>query len=205
MEERQKNNKFWVCLFCFCLVAIAGLTTGIILVNANKTEEVEEMVEEDESQKQYEQYVSDYDLVQNKVAEMLAETPVDIESITKLYKEYIDKYWEQDLFRASTFIDAEIETLRNTDFKRELLDELKNIDFSVFEESEQYRQYAAIAQIANEIGDNEMVNEYLNLADGVKESYMASCRGTEEMMEELGFEVEDANPLCSGIIIGDGA
>lgn len=188
----KSNNRGLLVLLCVLGVAIVGLTAGIILMGGKKTEEETEVSESQQSYEEYVAYVDEFDAVINKTQILLEQEPVDIQAIIKMYDECIKKRLDAGEYdRASAFMRAEFGALTSSGFKEEALDVFTKIDFTVFDEPEQYRWYDRIITIAKELSDDDVVKKYEPLLEKTRAANEASLEGTRWAAEELeSLEVE---------------
>ena len=184
------ENRGLVILLCVLVMAIVGLGIGIGVVMLNNEEKEAVVVENGLSEvsmaeKVYNEYVEEFDRVR-EIANGLIEGGMDSATpIVELYSKYIEECFEnRELDHASAYIYAENEDLMRAGFKREALDVLLGIDFSAFNEPEQYRWYSKIMSLAGELNMDDVVASYAPLAAEVKAAYDASCAAAEKVAAE---------------------
>jgi len=184
-----KSLKTWIeekglaiILAALCVVAV--VLVGFVIAGfssegrelAGETEESEDI---NYAQEEYKEYVDDFNDVEARVQELLNENPVDVNAIRELYAQNIQPLLEYgDYSRANSFIYSEKEALLSKGFKREALDALTEVDYSIFPEPSQYRRYRDIIQLAEELGDTEVIAKYQPLADKTKAAYDANYAAT---------------------------
>lgn len=199
--KAESNNKGLIILLCALVVVIVGLGIGIGVVMLNRKGEEVVVVEDDqmtESEISYYAYLDNYDEVQKRVEELLNQDPVDVAMVVDLYYEYInDCLGNNELDRASSYINAEYNNLVNAGFKGETLDVLTSIDFSIFDLPEQYRQYSKIVELAKDLDREDIVEIYEPLVANSKEAFESSCKVSESLAAEFGLEY-DKNACNSG-------
>ena len=187
------GNKGLVALLCALGVMIVGLAVGIVVVNVNKGGEVAVSEEDDndppfseEEAKSTQEYMEDFEDAQNRSEELLSQDPADVVAVVSIYKDYIDKYLARKEFdRACAFIELQRMDLLSRGFSVEELDFLLGIDFSVFDEITQYRNYYTIVSLAEELGRADVVAEYQPLVDGLQAIWDSNIQATEEAMAEV--------------------
>ncbi|MBR3172687.1 hypothetical protein IKF21_02120 [Candidatus Saccharibacteria bacterium] len=195
------NNKFLVGILSFLCIAIVGLSVGIAVVriNQSQTANSEEMTAERIA---YNDYVADFDKVKAKSAELVKKSSVSASEIINLYSPYIEKCLaDKAVDRATAYIRAEKNALVEAGFKREALDEMLKIDYSVFVEAEQHKYYLEIMELAKDLNDSDVVAKYEPLAASTKEAYdknyaaseRAAAEGAAAREKAKGREVNSEN------------
>lgn len=187
------ENKGLVVLLGVLGIVIIGLVVGIVVVNMNGGDEIVTSKEDEDeiSYQEYTNYVEEYDAVRAEAQRLLGENPVDVDAIIKLYSKYIDANLANDeLDRASSYIYAENEDLLAGGFKQEALDAMLVIDYSVFDEPEQYRWYVKIIDLANELGESNIAKEYEPLAASTKAAYDANYAAAEAAAKEFDLPLD---------------
>ena len=181
------ENKGLIILLCVLVVAIVGLVVGIVLPKGGG-EEVVVVDEPSEEQVLYDEYVSyvdDYNAVRAEAKNLLGQDSVDVDAIVDLYNQYINQnIANNELDRASSYMYAEYEDLLAGGFKQEALDALVVMDFSVFNEPEQYRWYSIVVSLANELGNGDVVLQYEPLMAQTKAAYDANYAAAEAAARE---------------------
>lgn len=179
----------WVVLGILCVV-IVGLIVGIVVVSLNSgrsqdtqvTENSEEMSEE---QIEAQNYKDSFDKVRAEAKKLLAENPVDPIKIISLYSPYIEKSLADKMVdRASAYIRAEQDDLFTAGYKQAALDELLKLDFSVFNEPEQYKYYLEITELAKDLNRSDVVAKYEPLVAQTKEAYDRNYAAAERAAAE---------------------
>lgn len=188
----EKKNSNWglVVLLCALLVAIVGLAVGIFMINYNNAPKEDSNSDDMAvSYDEYLSYIDEYDDVEKKFKELAAKNPVDTEEFISLTSEYIDKYVNAgDTDRASSFVQLVEEVLMDLNHKNELLEVMTSIDLDVFTEADRYRYYSAIIDIANDLGDDGIVQKYTPLRERVKAAYDAEYEGAKAARKEFGLD-----------------
>jgi len=179
----------WIVLGILCVV-IVGLIVGIVVVSLNSgrsqdtqvTENSEEMSEE---QIEAQNYKDSFDKVRAEAKKLLAENPVDPTKIISLYSPYIEKSLADKMVdRASAYIRAEQDDLLTAGYKQAALDELLKLDFSVFNEPEQYKYYLEITELAKDLNRSDVVAKYEPLVAQTKEAYDRNYAAAERAAAE---------------------
>jgi len=181
------ENKGLIILLCVLVVAIVGLVVGIVLLKGGGEEVVvvDEPFEEQVLYDEYVSYVDDYNAVRAEAKNLLGQDPVDVDAIVDLYNQYINQnIANNELDRASSYMYAEYEDLLAGGFKQEALDALVVMDFSVFNEPEQYRWYSIVVSLANELGNGDVVLQYEPLMAQTKAAYDANYAAAEAAARE---------------------
>lgn len=204
MEEGKAKfeNKSLVILLCVLIVAIVGLGIGIGVVMLNSKEEVaveDKSTEEEgivstatlEQIETYEAFRQEYDAVLAETQRLLSENPVDTVAIRELYTEAMSGYMNAATYgNVQDLMIAEYDSLISGGFKEEALDALVSVDFSIFPESVQNRWYNKIVDLAQELGNVDLVAKYQQLADMTKEAAVQSEAAIREYASEYDVDAE---------------
>lgn len=201
----QKNKSLTIILASLCCVAIA-LAVIVIVNHFNTTSEtstdssskLSNLSEEEKAlYESYTNYVETYNQTKAKAAELLAQEPIDVQAIISLYTERINQCLaNNELDRASSYISAERTDLLSKNFKKEALDALISIDYSVFNEVEQHRRYTNIISLAKELDENEIVSKYEPLAAKTKAAYDANYAAAAKVAtEEIIIENDESEEI----------
>ena len=183
--EKISNNKILTGILVFLCVAIVGLSIGIAVVKMNQSQTTGNSEEMTAERIAYNDYVADYDKVKAEAEKMVASGSASASEIINLYSPYIEKCLADGATdRASAYIRAEQDSLISVGFKNEALSELTKIDYSVFNESEQYKYYTEIIELAKELNDSSTVAKYEPLAANTKEAYDKNYAAAEQAAAE---------------------
>lgn len=196
MREVKLENRVLVGVFCFLVLVIVGLAVGIKIATKNAKEipaqenaegcyfdedDNETVCESDEAVLREKQLVDESSRVEEAVWRLLDQEPVDVDAINKLYDDAVAKALELDRKDyIIVFANNRNRALLSKGLKREALDALLAIDFDLFLGPDQYRLYTKIIDLATELNDAEILNEYQALRAKVEEDYMVDYRNTEE-------------------------
>lgn len=184
--EKTSNNKVLVGILVVLGLVIVGLGAGIAIVNLNNNAGQDEEVATTEEQKAYYDYVNDFDKVKEKAKELLSQSPVDATALVNLYDPYIEQCLADGAVdRASAYIQERNQNLISAGLKKEALDELTKIDYSVFNEPEQYRYYSMIVELAKELGESGVVAQYEPLMTKTKEAWDRNYAAAERAAAEV--------------------
>lgn len=200
----QKNKSLTITLASLCCVAIA-LAVVVIVNHFNPTpetstdtsSETSKPSEEEEKalRESYNNAIETFKQTEAKVAELLAQDPIDVQAVVSLYAERINQCLaNNEVDRAGAYITSERENLLSKNFKKEALDALTAIDYSVFVEAEQYRRYTTIISLAEELGENEIVSKYEPLAAKTKAAYDANYAASEKAAAEGAEARKNSKP-----------
>jgi hypothetical protein len=216
--EVKKNNvsdvakRWWLeGALVVLILLIVGLTIGIIVVKMNESsfepvaveEEEEIVVTEDDlfdgetiedakerlrQDKQWDKIKGD---IKDKVEKLLNNDPVDVAAINKVYNEGMAKANE---YGRHDYV-VEIIELRNNSFlsknlNQEALDALLTVDPEIFDNVEKYYYYTKIINVANELGNQELMNKYTAKRAEVEEDFTAQSERTRRFAESVGADVE---------------
>lgn len=200
--KAKVENKGLLVLLCVLVAAIVGLGIGIGVVVLNSKEEVvvnDEPVGGDgivstatlEQIETHEAFKQEYDAVLAETQRLLGEEPVDTVAIRELYAKAMSGYMSAATYgNVQDLMIAEYDSLVSGGFKEEALDALVQVDFSIFPESVQNRWYNRIVDLARELGDDELVAEYQQLADMTRESAAQNEAAIKEHASKYNVDVD---------------
>ena len=141
------------------------------------TEEEQAIIDasEEEMEKwseKYESFENDVASVRNEAKKYLEQTPVDFDAIHGLYSELEEKYKKSDdlSFVVSLMFD-ERNLFLEYEKKEEALRGLTLNDYSIFAEWDQHDYYGKILDLANELGNEDVVMEYQPLFDATQAAW----------------------------------
>lgn len=184
-----------IALLCALGVVIAGLVAGIILMGEGKqAEETPEVSEEQIAADKYVSYVEDYYSVRNRVSELFDSGSVSADKIIEIYSVNInDSIASGEYSRANSYILAEYEDLLRGDFVREALDVLISTDLTFLSESEQHRWYYYIIALAEELGDEGVIQKYEPLLLATEAAWEADNAASAAAAVEFGVSAQEGN------------
>lgn len=178
MKDVYKKNLIKIIIFG-CALSIVGIMTAIIVViinNGNKNEDYN-------YEMSLEEYYNEADKIYNNNPSNLTKV---IDFFTKGVKE------DSSNVRSVFFNEQGWFYTRNIDNKEMLLDGLTRLDYSNLGDSEVYRIYNTIIDLAKSLGKDELVERYTLLQKEVEEGYSTEFFETQKTMDEYEKEKEQA-------------
>lgn len=195
-QKKTSNNAGLIVILVVLVLIIVGLVVGIIVVKNNEGGESEEPSKEevwtdstemtDEEKAKHEQFNETYNEIVKKAEELYSHDSVSAEEIMNLYTPTIKSYLDQnDYADAQTFILLRNSNLIERGYKKEALDALVSIDYSIFPEVIQNRYYNKIINLASELNKKEIADKYQVLADNTKAAAEAASKASAEWAEKM--------------------
>ncbi|MBR2994610.1 hypothetical protein IKF32_01700 [Candidatus Saccharibacteria bacterium] len=197
-QKNTSNNVGLITVLVILVLVIVGLVVGIVLVKNNtgggeepQEEEVwtdsTEMTEEEKMK--HDQFIATYNEIAKKAEELYSHESVSAEEIMNLYTPTIKAYLDKgDFADAQTFILLRNENLIDRNYKKEALDALTSIDYSIFPEVMQNRYYNRIIKLASELNETDVVNKYQVLADKTKAAAEEASKASAEWAEKMQIQ-----------------
>lgn len=208
----MKEHRGLVWVLVGLVFVIVGLTVGIVVVMNRDGDGEEITTQEIETQEiaegcYYDEYAGeiacDFDekvlkekqlidevyRINEGVQQSLDKESVDMDTINQLYAAGVAKAIELDRTDYVIVITNDVTgALLSKGLKRESLDILLSVDFSLFSEPNQYRFYDRIIELAKELNDSEVVAKYQTLRSQVEPEYMAEYEATQEAAKRAAEE-----------------
>lgn len=151
------DHKGLLSILAVLVVAIIGLTAGIIIINNTNTPPTEDIPESTV-------FIRDYDAIEAEAKALLVDGKANVGRVIEIYKEVINDSSKRkdNPSYVSRFILSKSKILSEAGYKREALDELidENIDDLNLDNKEIAEIYGVIIELARELGDENTVNEY---------------------------------------------
>ena len=212
--KSETETKRWSLLsvLIVLIIVIVGLIVGIVIVRMNTSspetgfdptseiniddivvnendlsegETVEEVKERLYQQKKWQVAVEN---IEKQVDELLDENPVDAVAINKLYNEGIEKAKEEGRYvYVYALVRSRSDKYLEKNLKREALDALMSVDLEMFDNVEDYRFCSQIIQLANELGDKEVANKYIEIRKKYEADFVANGEETAHFVEAIGI------------------
>jgi hypothetical protein len=204
--RKDRVNQVLILILSILLLVGVGLAIGnIILVNhSNPNTPSQDNAQSDvttsttpmteEEQAKFNHFQNQYKEITEAANAILSKEDVVASDILEIYNPVINQYLnEGDYSDAQIYILWRNDNLLSKGFKKEALDALKSVDWSIFPDNLKHRHYQKIVDLAKEIGDNETVAEY--------EALVASTPGmTDEQKKAAAERMEKmrSNPTALG-------
>lgn len=205
--KKSANKTLMVILGCLCCVMVVLI--GVVVFNAVRVTDGEVGGGADVSVEEPHVFTSEgwddavFDESQDAAAratEMLKEDGISAAEIIDFYQTYIDKYIaEGNATRVSSYVWDRSDKLVLGGFKQEALDALLGMDLNAVGELDRYRQYGNIVALAEDLGREDVAEQYRNklIEAGRGESKVIEIateriRGLEQRKEEVLSEKNNA-------------
>lgn len=141
------------------------------------------------------QMMEEFERIDTEVKKLLEKNPVDIDAINALYNGGIELAKKND--RPDYIISLNLErkdNLMSKGLTKEALDAMLTMNFGDYSEPDQYRLYSEVIELAEKVGDNEVVSKYKALRAKVEPAYLEDYEATKRaaaMDDNIDPEMEE--------------
>ena len=205
---KLKNRNLVVVLIGLSIVAVVLLVAIVFVVlknnnggGGNEAELVvteEDLIEGETMEDAKQRMLVDAEMEKNKkeiegkVEKLLEASEVDVDAINDLYNDGIDKAIQAG--RKDYVVDLVLsrnDAFLTRNLKREALDAMLAVDAGMFDNIEKYYYYTEIIELAEKLGDEELVAHYKKERKAIEADFNRENEERDRDVEEMGSE-EDA-------------
>lgn len=183
--KNPNTRNLAIILATLCVVAITLVVLVVIRASQSQKPAISQDTNSEsdvKAEKEYNDYVTEFDNLQSKMAQVEASEPAAINNVVS---DYITAIKSQQASGAtgrasSLIIEAYDAMIQTGNYQPELLEILKAFDYTSLDEFSQYKLYSIAAELATKLGDNETATRFTALRDGGQANYNAHVEGTED-------------------------
>lgn len=195
----------WAVFGGLCVV-IVGLVVAIAVVSYHKTNDTElgsdSETEDSEEIQTYDPEVlkeleesealvgGRFNEIKTESEELLKQDPIDADRINRLYNDGIAFASENGRTDyAMTLVLDRVQQLTDVGLKDKALEGTIAVDASVFSDPDKYRFYSIIVDLAEQTGNDEILQEYRPLQSSMKEAFDENANRIDEYRDERNNEL----------------